>query len=762
MGSSLARRNDPGLLRGSDRYLADLDAAGAWEAVVVRADVAHGRLSEVTTSEPLPGGAVLVGPEVWATVPGRVPVRWILDAQQMRDTPLHDPTIRYAGQPVAVVAAPTLAEAIDAAEQVIVDIDPLDAVVDPVAALDPTAPVLHPDLGTNVLCDLRVGAPDAEIDAALDDCDHRLSVTMEVGRLAGVPMEPRGILVDPVGRLTVWTSTQAPHAVRDHLVELLGLDQHQVRVMAPAVGGGFGVKDHPHEDELMVAVAAVHLGRRLRWVETRRESLTATCQARGERHTVTVGFDADGRLRVLRDDALRDAGAHFAIFGGGPLLTALAVLPGPYRWQTYGARGRCVATNQVPTAAYRGFGQTQAAFVRERAVDMVAARLGVDPIELRLDNMVGAEQHPWSFGTGLVSDNGDWPRALRRAREVAAAWPEPPADGRRRGVGVCSYVQMAGVGPSAANAAIGLDIGGFESAELRMERDGSVRIVTGLTPHGQGQETTLAQLAADRLGVSPERIDVVHSDTDHTPYSAYGTAASRSMAVGGAAVVRAADELAGLICGVAAERLEAAPEDLVLAGGEVRVRGGGGAIGIAEVADAAWRGVSLPAGQPPGLTVLAVFDPSSCTFSYGTHVCQVAVDPVTGGVQIERYGVVMDCGVAVNPMIVEGQIHGGVAQGAAAALLEEAVVDAQGQPLTTTLADYLVPDATFLCDLEVERFELASPYTPGGMKGMGEGGTNGSFACVANAVAAALGPARQERVTTTPLTPERIVGLLQG
>ncbi len=759
VGRSVRRVEDPDLLRGRSRFLDDL-ASDAWAVVVVRSEIAHGVVRSIGTEGPLPGEAVLIGPETWAAVPGRVPVLWTLGEQRQHATPIWDGVVRYVGQPIAVVAAPTIAAAQDAAERVVVETDPLPELIDTADALATDAAPLWADAGSNVLCDFTSGAARAEVDAVLDACDERIRTTLRMGRLAGVPMEPRGIAVDPRGSLSILTSTQAPHAVRDQLAALLGRSRHTIRVVAPMIGGGFGIKDHPHDDEVMVVVAALHLGRPLRWTESRRESLLASCQARGETHDATVGFDRDGRLRALWVDAVRDAGAHLAIFGGGPLFAGLGLMPGPYRWDAYGARGRCVATNRVPTAAYRGFGQTQAAFVRERLVDLVAGELGADPVEVRERNMVTADAHPWAFGTGLVSDNGDWPRALRRARDLASGWPPPPDDGRRRGIGYCSYVQMAGLGPSAVNAAIGLSIGGFESAEVRMEPDGSVRVVTGVTPHGQGQQTSFAQLVADRLGVGIDRIDLLHSDTDHTPYSAYGTAASRSMAVGGAALVEAADELAATLREHAAHRLEADPLDMELVDGKAQVRGGGGAVPIDELADAAWRGIDLPPGARPGLSAASTYDPSSCTFSYGTHVCRVAVDVETGGVEIERYAVVMDCGTVVNPMIVEGQVHGGVAQGAAAALLEDVVVDAAGQPLSSTLLDYLVPDATFLPPIELERFELASPHTPGGMKGMGEGGTNGSFGCVVNAVAAAL-PEVADRVVRTPVTPEQIAGWYQ-
>lgn len=706
--------------------------------------------------EQLPTDVEFVPGDRFAELPGRIPVLWKLGDQRQMSTPVFDGRVRYVGQPVGVVIGPDAAAVADAIDRIEVRVDPLPVVADVASALAPGAPTLHNDHESNVLTTFAVGDESDVVAAALAGCEETLSTTMHIGRIAGVPLEGRGVLVvHDRGRMTIHTSTQAPHAVRDTVAEVFGLSFDRVRVVAPQVGGGFGVKDHIHDDELFVVAASLLLDRDLLWLESRTESLLANTQARSETHEVTIGFDRDGRLRAMTVDAVRDAGAHFAIFGGGPLFTALGMMPGGYRWEAFRGEGRLVATNRVPTAAYRGFGQTQAAFVRERAIDLVAARLGADPVELRLANLVTAAEQPHQMRTPIRTDNGDYPEVLTRARAMAQRWPGPPDDGRRWGIGYCCFVQMAGVGNSTVNHLIGLSIGGYETATVRVERDGTVRLLTGVSPHGQGHETSFAQLVADRLGVAPERVELRHSDTDETPYSPYGTAASRSMAVGGAATIRAADEVADRIRRIAAELLEAAPDDIELTDWEARVRGGGGAIGLAAVATRAWQGFALPDGLAPGLQSTVVHDPPDATFSYATHVCRVAVDPETGSVEIDRYGVVHDCGVQVNPTIVEGQIHGGVAQGAGATLLEEIAYDEHGQPLTANLLTYLVPDSTFLPSIEIESIETPAPNTPGGMKGMGEGGTNGAYPCVANAVAAAV-PELGDRANRTPITPEDI------
>ena len=769
VGRSITRVNDGTMLRGEGRYVADLAAAmpRLLHAAVIRSPVAHGVLESLEADE-LPEGARLIGPgELRSRATGNFPVLWQLATQNQTSTPLLDGRVRYAGQPVAVVVAPSAAAAADAAETVLPVIRELPAVTDPLAALAEGAPQLWDSVAGNLLGACAAGDTAEHTEAVFAAADRRLRTRLVIGRLSGAPMEGRGVLAytESSGKLVVHISTQAPHAVRDSICTVLGMSQHRVRVIAPDVGGGFGLKDHLYEDELMVIVAALESGRPVLWTESRTESLLATTHGRGEICDVEVAFDDDGTLRGLRVDAVRNAGAQCSVFSGGPLLVALGMAPGPYTWDAVQGTGRLVATNTMSAGAYRGFGQTQATLIGERAVELVAGALGRHPTEVREQNMIRPESQPYTTRTHVTYDNGDYGAPLRRARELIeerlAAAP-PPGDGRRRGVGYASHVQLAGVGPSYLGELLGLRVGGYESAVVRMEPDASVRLYTGVSPHGQGLETTLAQLLADELGVDVADVEVIHSDTDVTPYSAFGTAASRSLPLGGGSAVVAGRELAGQIRAIAADMLEANPDDLTLAAGKVTVAGTAASVPLAEVAAAAHRGFGLPEGQSAGLTASYVYDPPSPTFSFATHACAVAVDPDLGSVEITDYVVVLDCGTVVNPVIVRGQVHGGAAQGIGAALSEEVVYDPDGQPRTTTLADYLVPTSDVLPGFTVEHIETPSPYTPGGMKGMGEGGTNASYPCVLNAVLDALaGAGIGVEALATPLSPQRIWQALQ-
>lgn len=734
-------------------FVDDLEMPGMRHAAILRSPVAHARITGIDTSG-VPDGVVVFGPDDLTDL-GPVPILWHLDEQWQVHTPVVDSTVRYVGQPIAVVVADSRYRAEDALDEIFLDYDELPVVVDGRAALDPEAPLLYPERGSNCLARFEAGSDGATTDAVFAEADQVLSTTVDTPRLSGAPMECRGIVAHDDGdRLSVWTSNQAPHGARDTLSEVFGLPQHRIRVVAPAVGGGFGLKDHLYEDELMVVAAARRLGCPVKWIEDRSEALVATTQARHEHFEIDVAYDNDGTLLAIRVDAVRNTGAHFAIFGGGPLFTAGGTLPGPYRWKAVRTVGRLAATNRTPLGAYRGFGQTQAALVRERAVDLVAAALGRDPVELRLQNMLGPDELPHLTATFLNYDNGDYPEAMRRVASLTDAW-EQPDDGRRRGVGFAFYVQMTGIGNSNANEIIGLKIGGYETSEVTMHPDGSVRVTSGISPHGQGQETTMAQLVADRLGIDINQVTLVVSDTDTSPYSAYGTAASRSITVGGGAAVLAADKVASQIRDVAADLLEAAPDDIVLAEGRATVAGTEIGVPIRDVAARAWQGFRLPGELTPGLSEQVAWDPPDGSFSYAAHACQVAVDADTGIVEVERYAVVHDCGTIVNPTIVEGQIHGGIAQGLGSTLLEAIEHNDDGQPITTTFLDYLVPDSEAIPDVEIVHMQTPSPFVPGGMKGMGEGGTNGAMVCVYNAVAAALPEVRSDLVTL-PLSPSRL------
>lgn len=764
VGQRLPRFEDPRLLTGRGRFTDDIELPGLLHAAIVRSPVAHGDLLGLDTSElDVPVAAVLGPSELLAMAKGRLPVVWHMPGEFQHDRPVVGDRVRFVGEPLGVVVADDRYRAEDAVDRILVEVDELPAVVDARAALLPDAPLLYPGRDDNVMCRFDVGDSAEHTDAVFAAAERTLSFRLDIGRVMGAPMEPRGLVAAPDGDggMTIWTSSQAPHAVRDAVAAITGMPQHRIRVVAPDVGGGFGLKDHLYEDEVMVCLAALHLGRPVKWIEDRYETLVATHQARGETADVEVAFDLDGRLRGLKTQAVRNAGGYLSHFGGGPLFTLAGMVPESYTWDAVRTEGTVVATNTTPTGAYRGFGQTQAVFICERSVDMVAADLGMDPVELRRRNMIRPDQQPYATRcVPITYDNGDYAAALDRAREIADSWPEAPDDGRRRGVGYASYVHMAGVGPSQGNPHVGLDVGSWESAIARMEPDGTVRLFVGTSPQGQGHATTFVQLAADRLGIEPGDIELVHSDTDRSPYSAYGTAASRSIAVGGGAVVEATSALADRLRKISAEMLEAAPADIVLADRRATVAGTNVSVTIADVARRAWQGWALPEGEEmPGLEARFAYDPEQYTFSYGTHVCRAAVDPDTGLVEIERYGVVLDCGTVVNPTIVEGQIHGGVAQGLGAALLEQIVVDEDAQPRATTLLDYLLPVSANVPDIEVVLTETPSPFTPGGMKGMGEGGTNGSFACVVNAVAAAL-PEVATSVTSTPLSPTVVWELL--
>ncbi|MDH3755396.1 MAG: xanthine dehydrogenase family protein molybdopterin-binding subunit [Acidimicrobiia bacterium] len=763
VGQRVPRVNDHGPLHGTGRYVDDIELPDMVHAAIVRSPVAHGQLTSFDAGVQGAGVTVLGPDQLRSHIRGDLPVLWTLGDQQQHATPVVDEHLRYVGQPVGVVIADSCYLAEDAIEAVELGIDELDPVVGLAEATAADSPLLYPELGSNVLATFEAGDTEAHTDAVFAGADRVFHTTLRIGRVHGLAIEARGIVAvpEPRGKLTIYTSTQTPHAVRDSVCEVLGLAQSAVRVIAPDVGGGFGLKDHIYEDEVMVAIAALERGRPVKWIEDRFESLLATTHARDEMHEVDVAVDDDGTLKGLRVRARRNVGARLAVFGGGPLFTALGVAPGPYRWEAVQCVGQLVATNTMSTGAYRGFGQTQAAFIRERAVDLVAAELGHDPVELRARNMIAPDELPYQMRTMIQFDNGDYEAALRRASALISEGPPPPDDGRARGVGYCSYVQMAGIGPSTLNELIGLSIGGFESATVRVEPDGSVRVATGVSPHGQGLETTIPQLVADELGVDLETIELIHGDTDTTPYSAYGTAASRSLAVGGGATVVATQRLADKIKTVAAEMLEASAADIELSDDRAKVVGTDVGVTIGEVARRAWQGFRLPEGTEPGLVASYSYDPLSATFSYATHACRVAVDTGTGEVRVEDYVVVHDCGKIVNPTIVEGQIHGGVAQGLGAALMEEVFYDDQGQPLSSTMLDYHVPASASMPDIRIEHMEIPSPFTPGGMKGMGEGGTNGAYAAVVNAVCAAL-PGVDWTELTTPLSPSRIWEAFHG
>jgi aerobic carbon-monoxide dehydrogenase large subunit len=765
VGAGVRRVGDRRLVTGAGAYAGDLDLPGMVHAAVVRSPLPHARVGRVDASAALrmPGVLDVVTPEI----AGRAtePLRCVssLPGQRQTSHPVAPADVaRYVGEPLGLVVATTREAAQDAVELALPVLEELPCVVSSERALAPGAPLLYPGWGDNLAATIDLGDPIEVVEAAMAAAAHVVSLRLHIPRQTARPMETRGLVASwdrGASRLTVWTSTQAPHQVRDTLAESLRLRCDQVRVIAPDVGGGFGGKNHLHPDEVLVCLASLRLGVPVKWIEGGRESFLASVHAREQVHDARLAVDAGGRFVALHTSILADVGAHVSNVGAAPHVVTATLMEGPYRFEAAGASLRCVFTNRTPLGAYRGFGAPEATFVTERLVDVAARRLGIPAHELRRRNLLRREDLPHGTRAGLLYDSGDYVRALDRAVQLIG--PERPDDGRRRGVGLACYVMPSGQGSCRAMQAAGIDFGGYETAVLRVEPDGSVTLASGVSPHGQGLETSLAQLAADRLGVPLESVRVVTGDTESAPYSGAGTIASRSMAIGGGAVVRCAARLRERILAIAGHLLEAAVEDLEIAGGSVRVRGSGRAVPLRAIARTAWLGRDLPDGAPIGLEERDVYDPPDVTYSYGTHAAAVAVDAETGEVRLERYVVVHDCGVVVNPTIVEGQIHGGVAQGIAGALLEELVYGGDGQLRTSSYLDYLVPTAAEIPTVVVEHLEIPSPFIPGGMKGVGESGVIGPPAAIANALADALGPAA-DLVAEAPFSPERVWAWMRG
>ncbi|MEU7740964.1 xanthine dehydrogenase family protein molybdopterin-binding subunit [Nonomuraea sp. NPDC049158] len=755
VGARTPRREDARLLTGRARYVANVRLPAMAYAVVVRSPIAHGRLVSCDAKQAwtIEGMLDVITPADAAAV--RLPCVTLSPGQPVTSYLALDEAIRYVGQPLAVVVARTPEAARDAADLLDLGYETLPPVIGIERALAGDAPLLYPDWGGNVLTDFTLG--DQDCDAVIAGAAHVVEMTCTFGRATPYPLEPRGIVADFTdGELTVRTSTQAPHHVREQAADALGLTHDRVRVVTGDAGGGFGGKEHLYPDEVLICLAAMRLGRPVSWTESPTDRLASTLPSRAAVHRARLALDADGRFVALHADVVGDLGGHPSNVGISPFAVTATLLPGPYRFDRVGVRLRAVVTTTTPTGSYRGFGQPEATWTRERLIDEAARRLGADPVELRLRNMLGPDELPCTSRTGQAYDSGDYPLALRTLRDLVT--PPSRDDGRRRGVGYSCHVEGTGLGSSMGMKAMGMLAGGFETAVLRMEQDASVVVASGVSGVGQGIETALSQIAADRVGVPLDRVRVVLGDTSATPYSSIGSIASRSLAVGGGALALAGDRLREKIVAIAAHRLEAAPADLEIVDSVVRVKGDPQAsLTLREIATSAWRGWDLPEGAAPGLEERVSYDPADMTYAYGAHAAAVAVDPETGAVEVEGYWAVNDSGVLVNPAIVEGQVLGGIAQGIGMALTEEIVYTEEGQPI----AEYLLPTTREIPDIRLATLEVPSPRTPGGMKGAGESGTIGPPAAIGNAVAAAL-PEIADRVTGTPLTPAVLWALLSG
>ena len=618
----------------------------------------------------------------------------------------------------------------------------------------------------------RTRFENGDVARALAAADIRLAETFRHARCSSSPMEPRGVMamLDPVdGMLIVWASTQSPHLMRSGLAEALGIPESSIRVLCPSVGGRFGPKMHLYPEDIVVAELARRLKRPVRWLEDRRENLLASAQARDHVNHVEVGARRDGTIVALKSTLICDSGAYsvYPVTASLEPLTAAGILPGPYKIGALAYEAYAVATNKCPAGAYRGVGMALGTFVRERVVDMVARRAGLDPIDVRRRNFVDVSELPFQTASGLIVDSGDPKQSLERALASSdytrrrSESRHAPA-GKYLGVGVASYTEFTGMGSGTFRLRGMRQVAGHDAATVRVEPTGEVRGFVSAASQGQGHATTFAQVLADELGVPIEAVTIVEGDTERCPYGS-GSFASRSMVVSGGALVLAARRVREKITAIAAHMLEAAGPDLTIEAGTIAVRGAPGrAVTIAEVADLAHRpsGGTLPPGVDPGLEATQYYDPPPATFSNGTHVAVVEVDPETGQVAIVRHVVVEDCGRIVNPMIVDGQTHGAVAQGIGNALFEDFAYDDGGQPLTTSFLDYVIPGTMEVPPIDIVHMETPPATSVTGFKGMAEGGTIGSTAAVANAVADALAPLGIE-VRELPLTPDRVHRLIK-
>jgi aerobic carbon-monoxide dehydrogenase large subunit len=773
VGRRLRRKEDRRLLTGSGSYVADLRVPGTLQAAVLRSTAAHGTIGRLDTAAALEVDGVvavvtandlegLVGTfpesarnEIAPDLKRKLPV----EVASCPMPVLAGERVHWVGQPVAAVVAADRYTAEDALELIEVDYEPLPVVVDLEVALEPGAPVLHPELGDNVAA--RFAFQTGDVEASLSGAPFRLRERFTMGRQAANAMEGRGVLASyDQGRqeLTVWGTNARPHLVRAFIAEMLGLPLEQVRYIAPDMGGSFGTG--VYSEDVLIPFLARTLGRPVRWIEDRRENLTGTRHARDQVHDVEVGYDADGRILALRDRFLIDSGAYnpYAITVS---YNAAAHLRGQCRIDAYAFEGINVLTNKAPVAPVRGAGRPEAVFAMDRILDLVAAECGLDPAEVRRRNLISPAAMPYPMGmpyrdgVDMVYDQGDFPEQLERALELfgyeemrarQAAWRR---QGRRLGIGVSSYVEGSGYGP-------------HEGAVVRVDQRGGVLVVTGAKPHGQGLETTLAQVCADQLGVHPDQVTVRAGDTALIAHGV-GTFASRSAVTAGSAVGLAARAVREQALTVAAALLEVDPADLELADGRVSLRGASErGVSLGEVAAAAAPGPRsrMPAGAGAGLEAQQYFVPPTVTFGSGTHVVAVEVDEDTGMVTLLRYVTVDDCGRMLNPTVVEGQVHGGVAHGIGNGLFEEVVYDSDGQLLTGSYMDYLVPTAAEVPPIEVGHQTFLSERNPFGIKGVGEGGAVSPPAAIANAVADALRPLRVN-VNRVPLHPERLYQLIQ-
>jgi carbon-monoxide dehydrogenase large subunit len=769
IGASVARKEDAKLLTGQTNWVDNLTLPGMLWVSIVRSPFAHARIKGVDVSKALEAEGVVAafsGAELAQDWAGPLPMAWPVteDTKNPPHWPLTPDEARYAGDGVAVVVADSRALAKDAAELVDVDYDPLPVVTDLAKALEDDAPVVHEELGTNHCYTWPLEGPE---EGATDKAFAEAAVTVKERyrhqRLIPCAMETRGVLVQPapaMGEFTMWSSTQIPHIARVTLSGVTGIPEAKLRVIAPDVGGGFGSKLDVYAEEALCLVLAKRLGRPIKWVEERSENTVATIHGRDQIQEIELAATAEGKVTAVRAHITGSMGAYLQLVTPGIPLLGAWLYAGCYDVDAYQVEFVGAFTNNTPTDAYRGAGRPEATYAIERAMDALARKLDKDPVELRRLNFI--TEFPSTIAAGLTIDSGDFNASLDRALELLDydALRRKQAERRQRGdtkqlgIGFSTYVEMCGLAPSRILGAIRYGAGGWDAATVRCLPTGTVQLLIGTSPHGQGQATTFSQIVADQLGVGFDDIEVLHGDTGIIPLG-MDTYGSRSLAVGGVAVWNATEKVIGKAKRIAAHGLEVAEEDLEYEHGRFTVRGTDRSMTVTEAALAAWTAHDLPDGMEPGLEETYVYDPPNFSWPGGCHIAVVEIDTETGNVELHRYVAVDDLGTVINPTIVDGQIHGGIAQGVAQALYEEAVYDDEGTLITGSLLNYLVPSATELPVFELDRTESPSPTNPMGVKGVGETGTIASPAAVMNAVVDGLEPFGITDMEM-PASPERV------
>lgn len=765
MGARVRRKEDPRLITGTATYVGDMKLPGMEYVALVRSPYPHARIGKIDPTVALqqPGvTAVVTGKDLFPhyeplPLQGGADNAGPVHKQQSRLALAYD-RVLYVGEAVAAIIATSPEAAVDAVAAVAVDWEPLPAVVDPEQATAPGAPQLFDDMPNNIT--FTAERTTGDVAAAFENAFRVVTQRMVNQRLAGIPMETRAVVAAPdatTGGVTLWTSTQTPHMVRDSLAAALRLPANQVRVIAPEVGGGFGIKLGIFPEDVLLAVLARMRNIPLRWVETRLEHMIATTHGRAQIATLAAAVEKDGTISALRLELLADQGAY-PIFHDMAVLTEM-MIQGVYRIPNVQTRTTCVCTNTTPIAAYRGAGRPEAAYYIERLMDRVATEMDLDPAEVRRKNFIPPEAFPYTTPTEIVYDSGNYDGALTKAIEVAnyeALRAEqrrrldavttqrpvtPSPDQKLLGIGMACYVETCGFGP-------------YESALVRVEPSGTVTVHTGISPHGQGSETTFAQIVADQLGVDFDDVVVRHGDTGTTPMG-QGTHGSRSLAVGGAALVRAVEKVRNKARQIAAHILEAAPDDIVLSDGHYQVQGvPTSRMSLAQIAARAYSD-KLPDEIDPGLEATDFFKPPDMIYPFGAHIAVVEVEYETGMVRLRDFISVDDCGPRISPQLVEGQVHGGLAQGIAQALIEEVVYDANGQLLSGSLMDYAIPHADMFPPFTLDQTVTPTPLNPLGVKGIGEAATIGSTPAIVNAVMDALKPFGVKHLDM-PLRPEKV------